>query len=168
MGTSNLVQLYEQMVFVKHHPTSLLGRIIIPRIQGGDIPVIVKVTLLAERMGHGTDVIPDIKEVVDVFKGGLFDTKNISNPVYGNSKGAAIGSCLRVENPATGIVEGLKGFEDVAHATQRPASIFFVTVLTMIYSAGKKIQFYQSFSLPQIDTDHLRNGAAHKTRGCGG
>ena len=65
-------------------------------------------------------------------------------------------------------MEGLKGFEDVAHATRRPASIFFVTVLTMIYSAGKKIQFYQSFSLPQSDTDHLYDGVAHTTSRYGG
>ena len=97
-----------------------------------DIPVIVEVTFLAERMGHGTDVIPEIEEVVDFFKDGLFDPKNFSNPVYRNSKGVTIGSCIRTENPETGIVAGLKGFEDVAPATQRPASIFFVAVLTII------------------------------------
>ena len=38
----------------------------------------------------------------------------------------------------------------------------------MIESAGKKIQFCQSFSLPKIDTDHLRNGVVHTTSGYGG
>ena len=94
-------------------------------------------------MGHGTDVIPNIKEVVDIFKDGLFDPKNLSNPVYRISKGVTIGSCLRAKNPETGIVAGHNGFEDGVRATQRPTSIFFVTVLTMIESAGKKIQFYQ-------------------------
>ena len=92
-------------------------------------------------MVHGTDLIPNIKEVVDVFKDGLFDTKNFSNTVYRNSKGGTISSCLRTANPATGIVAGLKGFDDGARATQHPASILFVTVLTMIESAGKNIQF---------------------------
>ena len=108
-----------------------------------DIPVIVKVTFLADRMGHGTDVIPDIEEVADIFKEGLFDPKNLSNPVYQNAKGVTIVSCLRAANPATGAVAGLKGFEDGARDAQRPASILFVTVLTIIESAGKKIQFYQ-------------------------
>ena len=63
---------------------------------------------------------------------------------------------------------GLKVFEDGACVTQRPASIFFVTVLTMIESAGEKIQFYQSFRLPQSDTDHLCDGAVHTTSGYGG
>ena len=107
-----------------------------------EIPVIVKVNFLAERMGHGTDVIPDIEEVVDIFKGGLFDPKNFFNPVYSNSKGATIGSCLRAENPETGIVAGLKGFEYGARVTQRPAPIFFVAVLKMIDNAGGKIHFY--------------------------
>ena len=99
-------------------------------------------------MGHGTDVIPDIEEVVDIFKDGLFDPKNFSNPVYRNSMGVTIGSCLRTENPETGIVAGLKGFEDDARVTQRPASIFFVIFLTTIERVGKNIQFYQSFSPP--------------------
>ena len=72
-------------------------------------------------MVHGTDVIPEIKEVVDVFKDGLFDTKNFSNPVYINSNRVTNGSCLRAENPETGIVAGIKGFEDGACATQNPA-----------------------------------------------
>ena len=38
VGTRNIVQLFEQIFLVKHHTTPLLGRIIIPRIQGGDIP----------------------------------------------------------------------------------------------------------------------------------
>ena len=113
-----------------------------------EIPVIVKVNLLAERMVHGTDVIPDIEEVVDIFKGGLFDPKNFFNPVYRNAKGVTTGSFLRAENPATGIVAGLKGFEDGTRVTQRPASIFFVIFLTTIESVGKNIQFYQSFSPP--------------------
>ena len=46
-------------------------------------------------MGHGTDIIPDIEEVVDIFKDSLFDPKNFSNPVYSNAKGVTIGSCLR-------------------------------------------------------------------------
>ena len=116
-------------------------------------------------MVHGTDVIPEIKEVVDVFKGGLFNPKNFSNPVYSNSKGVTIGSCLCAENPATVIVACLKGFEDGTCATQSPASILCVAVLAMIESAGKKIQFYQSFSFPQIDIDHLHDGSAHTTRG---
>ena len=107
-----------------------------------EIPVIVKVNFLAERMGHGTDVIPDIEEVVDIFKGGLFDPKNFFNPVYRNSKGATIGSCLRAANPETSILAGLKGFEYGARVTQRPAPIFFVTVLKMIDNAGGKIHFY--------------------------
>ena len=119
---------------------------------------------MAERMVHGTDVIPDIEEVVDIFKGGLFDPKNFFNPVYSNSKGATIGSCLRAANPETGIVAGLKGFEYGARVTQRPAPIFFVAVLKMIENAGKKIHFYQLFSPPQSDIDHLRDGAAQTTR----
>ena len=94
-------------------------------------------------MGHRTDVIPDIKEVVDILKFGLFDPKNFFNPVYRNAKGVTTGSFLRAENPETDIVAGLKGFEDGTRVTQRPASIFFVTVLTMIESTGEKIQFYQ-------------------------
>ena len=85
-----------------------------------EIPVIFKVTFLAERMGHGTEVIPKIEEVVDVFKDGLFDPKKFYNSVYRNAKGVSIDSCLRVENPATGIVAGLKGFEDGARVTQLP------------------------------------------------
>ena len=123
---------------------------------------------MAERMGHGTYVIPDIEEVVDIFKDGLFDPKNLSNPVYRNAKVVTIGSFLRAANTETGIVVGLKGFEDGTRVTQSPASILFVTVLTMIEIAGKNIQFYQSFSLPQSDTDHLRDGAAHTTSGYGG
>ena len=107
------------------------------------IPVIVKVTFLEDRMGHVTDVIPEIKEVVDIFKYGLFDPKKLSNSMYSNAKGVTIGSCLRAENSATGIVAGLNGFKDGALVTQLPVSIFFVTVLTMIESAGGKIQFYQ-------------------------
>ena len=38
----------------------------------------------------------------------------------------------------------------------------------MIESAGKMIQFCQSFSLPKSDTDHLRDVAAHTTSGYGG
>ena len=94
-------------------------------------------------MGHGTDIIPKIEEVVHVFKDGLFDPKNLYNTVYMNAKGVTIVSCLLAENPATGIVAGLKGFEDGARVTQLPTSIFFVTVLTMIESAGKNIHFYQ-------------------------
>ena len=77
--------------------------------------------------------------MVDVFKYGLFGAKNFSNSVYRNAKVVTIGSCLCAENLATGIVVGLKVFEDGACDTQRPASIFFVTVLKMIESAGKKI-----------------------------
>ena len=88
--------------------------------------------------------------------------------MYRNAKGTTIGSCLRAENPETGILAGLKRLEYGARVTQRPASIFFVIVLTMIESIGGKIQFYQSFSLPQSDTDHLRNRAALTTIGCGG
>ena len=106
--------------------------------------------------------------MVDVFKEGLFDDKNFSNSVYRNAKVVTIGSCLCAENLATGIVVGLKVFEDGACVTQRPASIFFVIVLTMIESAGGKIQFYQSFRLPQSDTDHLCDGAVHTTSGYGG
>ena len=100
------------------------------------------ITFLAKRMGHGTDVIPKIEEVVDIFKDGLFDPKNFSNPVYMNAKGATIGSCLRTANPETSILAGLKGFEYGARVTQRPAPIFFVTVLKMIENAGGKIHFY--------------------------
>ena len=60
-----------------------------------EIPDIVKVTFLADCMGHGTDVIPKFKEVVVVFKYGLFNPKNFSNAVYRNAKGVTIGSCLR-------------------------------------------------------------------------
>ena len=75
-----------------------------------EVPVIVDVTFLAERRNHETDVIPKIKEVVDILKYGLFNTKNFSNPVYRNAKGVTMVSCLRVANPKTGIVAGLKVF----------------------------------------------------------
>ena len=70
-------------------------------------------------MGHGTDVIPDIKEVVDFFKNGLFDPKNFSNIVYRNLKVLTIVSCLFAANTETGIVADLKVFKDGARATQR-------------------------------------------------
>ena len=38
----------------------------------------------------------------------------------------------------------------------------------MIKSAGKKIQFHQSFSLPQSDTYNLRDGDSHRTSEYGG
>ena len=49
-----------------------------------------------------------------------------------------------------------------------PVSILFVTILMMIESARKKIQFYQSSSLTQSDIDHLRDGADLTTSGYGG